>query len=74
MVKIDELYDLLKDIIAVPADVDTIFKDIVDQLFSVYDYAGTRQIFLEKRTENTYDSDTGAVKDTEDYFRKNVKY
>jgi len=71
VVKIDELYDLLKDIIAVPADVDTIFKDIVDQLFSVYDYAGTRQIFLEKRTENTYDSDTGAVKDTEDYFRKN---
>ncbi|MCC6684632.1 MAG: hypothetical protein IT247_06145, partial [Bacteroidia bacterium] len=47
-------------------------KDIVDQYYSVYDYTGTRQTFYEKRTESVYDSDTGSVKFTEDYFRKST--
>lgn len=72
VVKVDGLLALLKSIFNNTTDADNVFKDIVDQYYSVYDYTGTRQTFYEKRTENVYDSATGSVKFTEDYFRKNT--
>jgi len=72
VVKVDGLLALLKSVFTNATDADNVFKDIVDQYYSVYDYTGTRQTFYEKRTENVYDSGTGSVKFTEDYFRKNT--
>ncbi len=71
VVKIDGLLAMLKSIFVNVTDANNVFKDIVDQYYSVYDYTGTRQTFYEKRTENIYDADTGLVKFTEEYYRKN---
>lgn len=72
VVKIDGLLALLKSVFTNATDANNVFKDIVDQYYSVYDYTGTRQTFYEKRTENVYDSDTGSVKFIEDYYRKST--